>query len=178
MSDITIATPYAANGLLYVTSGYVGSRLRPIYAIRPGAEGDISLPREQTSSKFIAWCNWTAGPYNPSTLVEGNRLFVLYDRGLLSAYNAADGKPLFERERMGTQAAPAGAFTSSPWAYGGHVFCVSEDGATFVYRAADRPELVAVNQLAEDDMCMATPAISGDRLLIRTAARLYCIRSR
>jgi outer membrane protein assembly factor BamB len=178
MSDITIATPYAANGLLYVTSGYVGSRLRPIYAIRPGASGDISLGREETSSKYIAWCNWTAAPYNPSTLVDGNRLFVLYDRALLSAFNAADGKPLFDKERIGTDQVPGSGFTSSPWAYGGYVFCLNEDGATFVYRAGDRPELVGVNRLGEDDMCMATPAIAGSRLLIRTATGLYCIALR
>lgn len=175
MSDITIATPYAANGLLYVSSGYVGSRLRPVYALRPGAEGDISLGRDETTSKFVAWCNWTAAPYNPSTVVQGNRLFVLYDRGLLSAYRAVDGKPLFEKERIGTESAPGGGFTTSPWAYGEYVFCLNEDGTTFVYRAGDWPELVGVNRLSDDDMCMATPAIAGKRLLIRTAARLYCI---
>jgi len=176
MSDITIATPYAANGLLYVTSGYVGSRLRPIYAIRPGAEGDISLAPEQTSGKSVAWCNWTAAPYNPSTLVEGSRLFVLYDRALLSAYSAADGKPLFEKERIAAEGVPGGGFTSSPWAYRGHLFCLNESGATFVYRAGDTPELVGANPLAEDDMCMATPAMAGDRLIIRTSARVYCVR--
>jgi hypothetical protein len=130
MSDITIATPYAADGLLYVSSGYVGSRLKPLYAIRPGAEGDISLDPDQTSSKFIAWCNWSAAPYNPSTLVDGERLFVLYDFGLLSAYSAADGKPLFQKERIAAEGVPPGGFTTSPWAYGGHLFCLNENLST------------------------------------------------
>jgi len=175
MSDITIATPYAADGLLFLSSGYVGSRLRPIHAVRPGGAGDLSVPRDKTSGEFVAWCDWTAAPYNPSTLVTGGRLFVLHDRGLLSAYSARDGRPLFDRERIGTEAQPGRAFTASPWAQGDHVFCLNEDGVTFVYRAGDRPEFVGANPLAEDDMCMATPALAGNRLLIRTSARLYCL---
>jgi outer membrane protein assembly factor BamB len=77
MSGITIATPYADGGLLYVSSGYVGDKSRPVYAIRPGAAGDISLPGGQTSSAAIAWCNPTAAPYNPTTLVYEGRLYVL-----------------------------------------------------------------------------------------------------
>ena len=66
-SSITIATPYAKEGLLYVTSGYVGDRKKPIFAIRPGAKGDISLDPDQGGSDFVAWCQRRAGPYNPST---------------------------------------------------------------------------------------------------------------
>jgi hypothetical protein len=69
-----------------------------------------------------------------------------------------------------------GAFTSSPWAYDGKVFFLNEDGVTFVLKDGDEFELLHTNSLAEDDMGMATPAMAGDRLLIRTAARIYCIR--
>ena len=57
------------------------------------------------------------------------------------------------------------------------MFCLNEDGVTFVFRQGDEFEQLHVNTLAEDDMCMATPALAGDRLLIRTAARIYCIRA-
>src|SRR5213079_1938418 len=43
MSSITIGTPYADQGLLYVSSGFVMDKSRPLYAIRAGASGDISL---------------------------------------------------------------------------------------------------------------------------------------
>ena len=69
------------------------------------------------------------------------------------------------------------AFTASPWAAGGRVFCLNEDGVCYVLRAGDKFELLHTNRLADDDMCMATPALAGDRLLIRTAARLYCFRA-
>jgi outer membrane protein assembly factor BamB len=174
MSAITIATPFADGDLLYVTSGYVGSPLKPVYAIRPGASGDISLDRSESSNAHIAWCNWTAAPYNPGTLLYGDKLYVLLDRGLFSAYDAKTGRPFFERERI-----PGGrGFTSSPWAAKGKIFCLDEDGATFVFRAGDRFELLHVNRLADDEMGMATPAIAGDKLLLRTAARIYCISTR
>ncbi len=172
MSSITIATPYADNGLLYISSGYVRDRQRPLYAIRPGASGDISLEPEQTGNEFIAWCQPTAAPYNPTTLLYGGRVYVLYDRSLLSCYRSLTGEPLFERERI-----PQGRhFTASPWAYNGKIFCLNEDGVTFVFRAGDEFELLHTNELADDDMGMATPAIAGDRLILRTSARVYCIQ--
>ena len=173
MSSITIATPYEHNGLLYVSSGYVLDVRRPIYAIRPGAEGDISLGNDETSNEFIAWVQPKAAPYNPSSLIYDDRLYVLYDRGLLSCFQAGDGKQIFGPQRL-----PNGqAFTSSPWAAQGKIFCLNEDGVACVLKSGDQFEVLHTNSLAEDDMCMATPAISGDRLLIRTSARLYCLRN-
>jgi outer membrane protein assembly factor BamB len=171
MSSITIATPYADQGLLYITSGFVMDKSRPVYAIRPGASWDISLPKGQTTNASIAWCQPLAAPYNPSTLVYDGRLYVLHDMGFLSAYNAHTGELLYDRQKL-----PGGLhFTASPWACNGRIFCLNEDGLTFVLRAGDRFELLHQNKLPADDMCMATPALAGDRLLIRSAARLYCI---
>ena len=174
MSNIVIPTPLAGGGLLFVSSGYVGDKLRPLYAIRPGAGGDITLKPGETTNEFIAWSNPVAGPYNPSPLFYDGRLYVLYDRGLVSCLDAKTGKVLYDRERL----LEGLAFTSSPWAAAGRVFCLNEDGVCYVLRAGDKYELLHTNKLAEDDMCMATPALVGDRLVIRTAARLYCIRAR
>ena len=173
MSSITIATPYADGDLLYVSSGYVGDRkARPLYAIRPGASGDITLAEGETSNDFIAWSDPFGAPYNPSTLVYGDNLYVLYDRGKVSCYNAKDGSLIYEGERL-----PRGAgYTASPWAYDGKIFCLNEDGVTHVLKAGDTFEVLATNTLAEEDMGMSTPAMSGDKLLLRTAARLYCLK--
>jgi outer membrane protein assembly factor BamB len=172
MSSIAIPTPFAAGGLLFVTSGYVLDPLRPLYAIRPGAAGDITLGRGETANESIAWSLPAAGPYNTSPLVVDGRVYVLYDRGTLSCYDAKTGAALYERKRLGD----ATAFTASPWAAGGRVYCLDESGVCHVVRAGDRFELLHANELAEDDMCMATPAIAGDRLIIRSAARVYCIQ--
>ena len=172
MSGITISTPYADHDLLYLSSGYVGDKSRPVYAIRPGAEGNIGLESDQTSNASIVWCNRTAAPYNPTTLVYNGRLYVLYDRGTMSAFDSQTGKPLYEQKTL----PEAQHVTSSPWAYNGKVFCLNEDGLTFVVAAGDEFELLRVNKLPGDEMYMATPAMAGDRLLVRSSARIYCIR--
>jgi outer membrane protein assembly factor BamB len=159
--------------VLFVSSGFVADRLRPLYAIRPGATGDITLDPDHTRNEFIAWSDPVGGPYNPSPLYYDGRVYVLLDRGLVSCYNARTGQVLYDRERL-----PQGfAFTSSPWAAGGHVYFLNEDGVCYVVRAGDTFELLHTNRLTDDDMCMATPALAGDRLLIRTAARIYGIRN-
>jgi hypothetical protein len=171
MSSITIATPYEYRGLLYFSSGYVGDSSRPIYAVRPGAKGDISLKAGESSNEFVGWSLPKAAPYNPTTLIYDDRLYVLLDRGFVSCFRPRDGKEIYSQKRL-----PNGrAFTSSPWACDGKVFCLDEDGVTFVLQAGDEFKVLHTNTLAEDDMCMATPALAGDRLLIRTAARIYCI---
>ena len=172
MSSITIATPYAHDGLLYLSSGYVGDSKRPLYAIKPGAEGDISVTSKDTSNDFIAWSNWKAAPYNPSTLLYQDQIYVLLDRGYLSAFDPKTGSSIYGKQRLPGST----GFTASPWAYQGKIFCFNEDGGTNVCQAGKSFELLHTNQLAEDDMGMATPAIAGKNLLIRTSARIYCIR--
>lgn len=173
MSNITISTPYQADDLLIVSSGYVLDPKRPVYAIKPGGRGDLSLSEGQQSNQYIAWSQPKAAPYNPSTMVYNNRLYVLYDRGTLACFSAADGSEIYGMKRL----QGSSAFTASPWAYDGKVFCLSEDGTTTVVKAGDEFEILHTNPLAEDDMGMASPAMVGDKLLIRTSARLYCIRN-
>lgn len=173
MSSITIATPYVADGLLYVSSGYILDPIKAIYAIKPGASGDLTLAEGESQNEFIVWSDRGIAPYNPSTIVYQGRLYVLYDRGMLSCFNAKTGEALYERKNLerGT------AVTSSPWAYDGKIFCINEDGACCVVKAGDNFERLHTNELAKDEICLSTPAIAGDRLLIRTDRRLYCIRN-
>lgn len=170
-SSITIGTPYAAGGLLYVSSGYILDKQKPLWAIRPGANGDITLKEAETSNAAIAWCQKQGAPYNPSTLVYGDLLYVLLDRGLLACYDARTGDLVYEPQRLGG----ANAYTSSPWAYDGKVFCLDEYGTTTVVKAGRDFEVLRQNSLEEDDMALATPAVAGRKLLIRTDKRLYCI---
>ena len=70
----------------------------------------------------------------------------------------------------------SGAFTSSPWAYNGKIFCLDEEGTTYVVKAGATFEVLHVN--SQDEMALATPAIAGDRLLLRTETKLYSIRGK
>jgi outer membrane protein assembly factor BamB len=172
MSIISIPTPFARHGLLYVSSGYVGDPfLRPVWAIRPGGSGDITLPDGERSGKFVAWCQSHAGPYHPTPLVYGDYLYILYDRGVLACYEAKTGKEVYSRQRLTRGAA---AFTASPWANDGKVFCLSEDGETFVVEAGPRFKLLGRNKLGE--MALATPALTDRGLFLRTQKHLYCLR--
>lgn len=170
MSSIVIPTPFARDGLLYLASGYVGDQNRPVFAVKPGAKGDISLAKGQTSSEFIAWYQPQAAPYNPSPLLYRGIYYTLLDRGFLTAHDAATGKEIYGKQRIDSG---AGAFTSSPWAYNGKIFLLSEDGDTFVIEAGPQYKLLGKNSL--DEMCMATPAIVRSSLIVRTASRLYRI---
>jgi len=171
MSVIVIPTPFAKHGLLYVTSGYVRDKKRPIFAIRPGAEGDITLKEGQSSNKFIAWSHKQGGPYNPTPIVYGDYLYVLYDRGMLSCYDAETGREIYSRRQIDPGARE---FTASPVANHGRIFCLSEDGDTFVIQAG--PQFKVLEKNALDEMCMATPAAHRNSLIIRTMTKIYRIR--
>jgi outer membrane protein assembly factor BamB len=170
MSSISIPTPFSKFGLVYITSGYVMDPLRPVYAIRPGASGDISLKEGEKSNQYIAWFQPQAGPYNPTPVLYGDNYYTLLDRGFFTCHDAKTGKEVYGKQRIDPS---AGAFTSSPWAYNGKIFCLSEDGDTYVIQAGAEYKLVGKNSLGE--MCMATPAIARGSLIIRTSSRLYRI---
>jgi outer membrane protein assembly factor BamB len=170
MSIIAIPTPFATKEHLIVASGYVLDPLiKPVYAIRPGAKGDISLKGDETSNKHIAWCLKQAGPYHPTPIVAGDFLYVLYDRGFLSCWEAKTGKPIYERKRLG-----GSGFTASPIAYRDHLLCTNEDGLTFVIPVGRDFTIAQKNDL--EKMTLATPALAGNTLLIRTQEKLFALR--
>jgi outer membrane protein assembly factor BamB len=172
MSTIAIPTPIASpdGDLAFVTSGYQFDPFRPLYAIRPGGKGDITLEPTQTSSETVAWVQRQAGTYHPTPLVYDGLLYMLYDKGFLACFEARTGKEIYSRQRID----PTGdKFTASPWAADGKIYCLSEEGDTYVIRAGPNYELLAKNPLGE--MSLASPAASRGSILIRTAAHLYRI---
>jgi outer membrane protein assembly factor BamB len=172
MSSITVPTPTAKDGLLYVSSGYVLDSKRPVFAVKPGAEGDITPKASETSNKYVAWVQRQAGAYHPSPVIYGDHVYVLLDRGYLSCYDAKTGEPVYERQRL----LPATAFTASPWAYDGKIFCLSEDGDTFVVQAGKDFKVLGKNPV--DEMTLATPALANGGLLIRGSKHLYRIEKK
>lgn len=166
MSATPIPMPFAYDGLLYINGG----RGTPLFAIRPGAAGDISLGKDQTSNEYIVWSQPRAGTYLPSSLAYEGGVYALTETGILSRFDAKTGKQTYK-----TRIDPAAtAFTTSPWAYNGKLFCLSEEGQTFVIAAGEKFQLLHVNAL--DDMAQASPALVGERLLLRTEHHLYSIR--
>lgn len=165
-SEITIGTPVVGHGLVFVTGGY--PPVRPIYAIRPGASGDISLQEGADSSAAIAWSNMTEGTYIPTPVVYGGYLYTLNINGIVTAYNPETGQRAF-RGRVGT----GGAFSASPVAADGRLYFASEDGEVYVVTAGPGLAQIAKNDMKE--VIMATPAISDGLIIVRTLEHLYGI---
>jgi outer membrane protein assembly factor BamB len=166
MSLAPIPMPFAYDGLLYINGG----RGRPLFAVRPGATGDISLKQGETSNPFVAWSDPRGGTYLPTAVAYEGALYSVSETGILSRFDAKTGN-LTYKSRIDPAAT---AFSASPWAYHGKVFFLSEEGQTYVVAAGDTFKLLHVNTL--DDMALASPAMVGDRLLLRTEHRLYSIR--
>jgi outer membrane protein assembly factor BamB len=171
MSTFAVPSPLAANGLLYVMSGYPASPLRPAYAIRPGATGDISVKASGTSNDYVVWSDATLGTFHPSPLVYRGCYYILHDRGFLTCNDALTGKVIYPRQRINNT--ETATFTASPWAYNGKVFALSEDGDTYVIQAGPDFKVLGKNSLNE--MALATPAVAGGSLILRTASKLYRI---
>jgi len=166
-SEITIPTPIIGANLIIVTNGYRG--VQPIYAIKPGAKGDITLKGEQTQSEFIAWSTKRGGPYIPTPLIYRDQLYVCSNNGVLSAYDVRTGQRLYQERLGGT----GGSFSASPVAADGKIYLASEDGDVFVVKAGPTYELLATNSMGE--ALMATPAISEGLIIIRGLKDVFAI---
>lgn len=164
-SEITTPTPIVAHDLIYVTSGY--RPVQPIYAIRLGASGDITLKEGKDSSEHIAWSKPRGGPYMPTPIVYGDVFYTCSNQGVLTAYNAKTGERIYQ-ERLGGK---GGAFTASPIASDGKIYLSSEDGDIFVVKAGPKYELLATNPVGE--VMMATPAISEGLIIVRGVNHVF-----
>jgi outer membrane protein assembly factor BamB len=161
-SKITAPTPVFADGLIVVASGRRPEA--PIFAIRAGAAGDIT-----GNSHWVAWQKQQRGPYMPTPIIYGGYLYVLGNAGVFDCYNLATGAEIY-RERIPHQGS---GFSGSPVASDGRIYLPSEDGDIFVVKAGEHFELLQKNEMGEP--LMATPAISGEVLLVRTQHHLWAI---
>jgi outer membrane protein assembly factor BamB len=157
-SEVTIPTPVVGKELLYITSG--NRPIQPIFAIKPGAAGDISLKKEEDKNSHIVWSKMRGGPYMPTPILYGPYLYTCSNSGIVTCYEAKSGKEIYKR-RMGD-----GSYTASPVAADGRLYFCSEKGEVRVVKAGPTFELLAVN--AMDDYVMATPAISNGSLFVRS----------
>lgn len=165
--DIPVPTPFIAHGLIFFSSGH--GRLRPIYVIKLNAQGDISLAKGETSNEYVAWARLKLGAYIPTPIVYGDYLYVGKDNGLMICFKAKTGEELY-RERI---AGKFGAYSASPVAADGKLYFTEEHGNIHIIQAGPKYHHLASNKM--DAPCMATPAISGKMLFIRTSSHLYAI---
>ena len=162
-------TPVAADGLLYLATGSQGESNRPVFAVRPGASGDISLAKGEESNQFVAWFHPRASAYTSSPLVYRGRMYVVNDNGILTVFDSKTGKEIYKARAGGS----GNTFSASPWAADGKIYLLSEDGFTFVIEAGDKYVELAKNSL--DEMSFASPALAPNTVFMRTQTKLYRI---
>jgi outer membrane protein assembly factor BamB len=169
-SKITAPTPIFADDLIVVASGRGPER--PIFVVRPGAHGDLTLPQGKTSSDSIVWSRTGRGPYMPTPLIYKSVLYILANNGVFDAYNLRTGEELYRQrlERIGS------GFSASPIAADDKIYLSNEDGEMVVVAAGPTFREIATNSMGE--LLMATPALSEGVMFVRTANSLVAIGSR
>ena len=150
--------PVYGRGLLFVPTGRGKSEL---WALRPDGRGDVT-------GSHIVWKEEGASiPQEPSSILVNDLLFLLSNQGEVTCLEADTGTLVWS-ERLG------GNHVASPLFAGGNLYFFNVLGKTTVLKAARTFEVLATNLL--DDGFLASPAVIGDKLFLRTKTHLYCIQ--
>ena len=164
--DAPAPTPFFANGLIFIHGAH--GKYSPIFAIRPGANGDITLDRDSLSNAYIPWSIKRGGAYLPTDLVCGDYLYNMRMNGNLTCYISATGEVVYN-ERI----PDAIGITASGVCSDGRIYYCLEQGDVVVVSVGPGFEILARNSL--DDLIMATPALSEDMIYFRTRHRLVAV---
>jgi outer membrane protein assembly factor BamB len=166
-SKITAPTPIAADGMWVVASGRAPER--PVFVVRAGASGDLTLPGGQTSGGSVVWSRIGRGSYMPTPLVYKSLLYVLANNGVLDAYNLRTGEELY-RQRLPLIGS---GYSASPVAADDKIYLSNEDGEMLVLAAGPRYAHIATNSMGE--LLMATPALSEGVMYVRSSTSLFAV---
>jgi outer membrane protein assembly factor BamB len=166
-SLITAPTPIYERDTFVVASGRAPER--PIFVVRAGARGDVTLTDGSTHSDAIVWSRSGRGSYMPTPLAYDGILYVLANNGVFDAYDVKTGTE-FYRQRMPEIGS---GFSASPVAADGKIYVSSEDGEIFVLAAGTAFKHIATNSMGE--LLMATPALSEGVMYVRSAQSLFAI---
>ncbi len=147
--------PLFCFGMVLVNTG----ASQQIWAVRPDGHGDVTKSN-------VVWKLDKNVPFMPSPTIVGDLLYMVNDKGIASCVEAKTGKQVW-RHRVG------GNFEASPLAAEGHVYFFSDDGPVTVIAAGRKYKELAVNKL--DQGFLASPAVAGKALFLRTKTHLYRI---
>lgn len=166
-SKITAPTPVFTDDMFVVASGRGPER--PIFVVRAGARGDLTLPDGKASSEAVVWSRTGRGSYMPTPLVYDGILYVLANNGLFDAYDLRTGEEVY-RQRLPLVGS---GFSASPVAADGKIYLSNEDGDILVIAAGRKFAHIATNPVGE--LLMATPAMSDGVMYVRSSASLFAI---
>lgn len=156
-----IPVPVYQNGHVYVMSGYRDPKMM---AIKLGKQGDL------TGSDSIVWSHTRGVPYTASPVLYENKLYVVTDNGMVSAFNATTGEAFYSQTRL----PKAYNLKASPIGANGKLYLATEDGDVVVLKMGEKFEVLATNHLT-DQIFIATPAIAAGEIFLRGQNTLFCI---
>ncbi len=156
-----IPVPVYQNGMVYVMSGHRDPKLM---AIKLGKQGDL------TGSDAIVWSHTRGVPYTASPVLYDNKLYVVTDNGMVSAFNAATGEPYYSQTRLPKSANLKASLVGA----NGKLYLATEDGDVVVLKMGEKFEVIATNHLT-DQIFIATPVIAAGELYLRGQNTLFCI---
>jgi outer membrane protein assembly factor BamB len=157
----SIPSPVAADGIVYLTTGYQGPVL---LAIRLGHTGDL------TGTDAIAWKYGKDTPYVPSPLLYNSKLyFFKFYNNVLTCLDAKTGSPVFPAERV----EGLGDVYASPVGADGRIYLIGRKGSSVVIREGNNLDVLTTNKL--DDRFDASPAVAGNEIFLRGYENVYCI---
>lgn len=168
-SNITAPTPVFDGEHIVVMSGRRPNA--PIFVVKAGARGDITLAEGATSGGHVIWTREGAGSYMPTPVIHDGRLYVLKNQGILTCWDLARGEKVYEERVPGVTS----GFSASPVVADGKLYLSSEDGDVHVVRAGPKFEVLATNPMGQP--LMATPALSGRLLILRGERGLFAVGS-
>lgn len=166
-SKITAPTPIFSDDMFAVVSGRGPER--PIFVVKAGARGELTLPEGKSNSEAIAWSRTGRGSYMPTPLIYDGILYVLGNNGLFDAYNLRTGEEVY-RQRLPVVGS---GFSASPVASDGKLYLSNEDGEMLVIATGQKFAHIATNSMGE--MLMATPALSDGVMYVRSSASLFAV---
>ncbi len=169
-SKITAPTPLFADDRFVIASGRAPER--PIFVVRSGARGDLTLPEGKTNSDVVVWSRTGRGSYMPTPLVYDGILYVLGNNGLFDAYDLQTGEEVY-RQRLPQVGS---GFSASPVAADGKLYLSNEDGEMLVIAAGRKFAHLSTNSMGE--LLMATPALSEGVMYVRSSQSLFAIGRR
>ncbi|MFA5910128.1 MAG: PQQ-binding-like beta-propeller repeat protein [Vicinamibacterales bacterium] len=169
-SKITAPTPIFSDGLHIVASGRAPER--PVFAVKPGARGDLTLPKGEDHSAQVAWSKTGRGSYMPTPLAYRGILYVLANNGVFDTYDPVTGKEIY-RQRLPLVGS---GYSASPVAADGKIYLSNEDGEMLLVEAGPAFKLIGTNSMGES--LMATPALSEGVMYIRAMSTLFAIGKR
>lgn len=161
--------PVLGHGLIFAPSGFSSGQLMAIRPGRPGEVIDANAPARPDTKLQVVWMTRRGVPKKPSLVLVGDLLFGVEDGGVATCWEARTGRVVWN-ERLG------GNYSASLLAGEGRVYYFSEEGKTTVVAADTRTfHKLAENQLG--DGFMASPAVSGRALFLRSRSMLYRIEA-